>query len=82
MATSNFEVLKEMSDRNCESLKLFTETNLQELRMGNEGWGHVKFAIDNNTIYDVLKSKSGIRLVVLSWDQKDFDDVAKSLEDK
>ena len=75
MTIKSFDVL----DRMCENdpdgnhLKAFmSPDNFIEAKTGNNGWGFVKMAVDNQTIIDMATNQKMMKFVMFVYDVDEY----------
>jgi hypothetical protein len=78
-----FQVLNEMcnQDPNGEYLRAFmSPDNFIEAKQGKGGWGWIKMAVDNTTMFRMLTGQK-IKLVLFAYDIDKYKEVEKSLKE-
>jgi len=66
-----FDVLKQMCNDDCKSLKLFGGSNLKSAATGKQ-WGNITIAVDNQTVLDLLDDDNKIVFKLLVYSFNDY----------
>lgn len=81
MKVNNFDVLKEMCNRNSQSFHLYTGDNVQQVLTGSKGWGSVKIAISFEDACKIALNEK-VAVCLLIWNTGEFNKIRAEMEGK
>jgi hypothetical protein len=82
MEVDNFDVLKKMCEQDQEGkyTKAYAgNTNFMDAQTGKDGWGYVKMAVDNKTIFDIGQNNN-LLMMLMVYDLDEFKRVKAEME--